>query len=498
MFEDSLNSPDLFTITYELVPGQGAGGKKIDRLLDFAAQAQQDGRITALSVTDNAGGHPALAPVAIGTEIKKIGLEPLIHFSLKDKNRNQVESHLFLYQRLQFKYLLLLGGDFPKPTYCGQAKPVYDLDTIQTIELIEHIKAGRYRCLKENSQTLSPFRFQCGCVVSPFKMTEAEQVWQYAKLLKKISAGAKFIITQLGFDMDKYAELINFLRAQKINLPVLANVFVPGPAVAKIMANGGVPGVLLPSDLARQIQTESKEQRLERAAGMSAVLKGLGYSGIHLGGTGLDFTDVSFILDQAERLENSWQDVQKQVSFPVPKIWSLYRNEPPPAKETKLHPGIRPGGIWLSKAMHSLLFDNNKATARLFGHFCLFCDKRQTTRRLLTALERILKDILFSCRMCGDCTLSSSTYLCPQSGCPKKLVNGPCGGSRNTRCEVFPDRTCFYVRVYKRLEQKTTLLSLATKTILQPKDWTLELSSSWINHFRFEQENPHCPTRSKK
>ena len=42
-----------------------------------------------------------------------MGIEPMVHFSLKDKNSNQVESHLFLYQRQQFRYLLVLGGVFP-------------------------------------------------------------------------------------------------------------------------------------------------------------------------------------------------------------------------------------------------------------------------------------------------------------------------------------------------------------------------------------------------
>ncbi|HHB75231.1 MAG TPA: methylenetetrahydrofolate reductase, partial [Desulfobulbus sp.] len=58
-FPQTLLDPETFTLTYELVPGRGAGGKKIDRLLEFARLAGEDGRISALSVTDNAGGHPA-------------------------------------------------------------------------------------------------------------------------------------------------------------------------------------------------------------------------------------------------------------------------------------------------------------------------------------------------------------------------------------------------------------------------------------------------------
>ncbi len=492
-FGDSLANAHDFTLTYELVPGQGSGGKKVDLLLDFAEQAKNDGRITALSVTDNAGGHPALAPVAIGTEIQRIGLEPLIHFSLKDKNRNQVESHLFLYQRQRFNFLLILGGDFPKPTYCGQAKPVYDLDTIQTIELVEHIKAGRYRNVKNTDLSTQPIGFECGCVVSPFKMTEAEQVWQYAKLLKKIRAGAKFIITQLGFDLNKYEELMHFLRKADVGLPVLANVFVPSPAVAKIMAKGGVPGVLLPHKLAEQIAVESKEQRLDRAAAMMAALKGMGYSGVHLGGNGLDFADVSTIFDQAEAMQSDWQEWFLQANFSQPKIWFLFHKRDAHIIQNPLHPGKHPAGKWLSETVHTLLFDNSKISAKLFGRFCLLCDKARLPRNILTTGENYIKKILFSCRMCGDCTLQASTYLCPQSQCPKRLVNGPCGGSNHGRCEVFPDRLCLYVRVYKRLEPETTIKHLGAENILQPKDWALEQSSSWINHFKYNKHKKPKP-----
>ena len=135
-FSRSLYDPEEFTVTYELVPGQGSKGGQIDRLIELASCAMEDGRVKALSITDNPGGHPALAPIAIGSDLKKIGIEPLLHFSLKDKNRNQVESHLFHYHRQQFTNLLVLGGDFPRTNYYGQAKPVFDLDSVQTLQLL--------------------------------------------------------------------------------------------------------------------------------------------------------------------------------------------------------------------------------------------------------------------------------------------------------------------------------------------------------------------------
>ena len=495
LFAESLADSKEFTLTYELVPGQGAGGKKIDRLLEFARQAKIDGRITALSVTDNAGGHPALAPVAIGSEIQKIGLEPLIHFSLKDKNRNQIESHLFLYQRQQFRNLLILGGDFPKNTYFGQAKPVYDLDSIQTIQLVERMKAGDYRYLQKDNTLVPPFDLQCGCVVSPFKKTEAEQVWQYAKLLKKIRAGAHFIITQLGYDLKKYEELILFLKKQRIRIPVLANVFIPSPGVAKFMANGGVPGVMLAPELAETMQREGKEKRLLRAAGMTAALRHLGFAGIHLGGNGLSFNDVDFVLDQAQQFFELGTFDWKNLHFPIAGCWYLYQND---GTNQPLNPGTQPGSKPLHHIAHQLFFSKTSPLSRVFARFCIFCDSSAAARKLLVFGERVIKEILFNCRMCGDCTLSESTYLCPQSGCPKKLINGPCGGSSGGACEVFPERLCFFVRVYQRLDRKTTLTGLADTPILPPKDWSLERASSWINYFKGNDHTGHSKGKERK
>ena len=169
IFTSSLFNPEEFTITYELVPGQGSGGRRVEKLLSFAALAHEDGRIKALSITDNPGGTPALAPIAIGSDVKHIGIEPLLHFSLKDKNRSQIESHLFHYHRQNFNNLLVLGGDFPKVNYHGQAKPVFDLGSVQTLQLMRDMEEGTYHSGTDSPQpSFDPITFNRGCVVSPF------------------------------------------------------------------------------------------------------------------------------------------------------------------------------------------------------------------------------------------------------------------------------------------------------------------------------------------
>jgi hypothetical protein len=64
--------------------------------------------------------------------------------------------------------------------------------------------------------------------------------------------------------------------------------------------------------------------------------------------------------------------------------------------------------------------------------------------RPVAAFERTVKSVLFDCRMCGQCVLSSTGMSCPMN-CPKNLRNGPCGGVRdNGHCEVRPEMKCVW------------------------------------------------------
>lgn len=494
MLQTALNTPEYFTVTFELVPRQGFDRKDVDPLLDFARQAREDGRITALSVTDNPGGNPALAPVALGTELVEIGLEPIIHFSLKDKNRNQIGSHIYLYQHLHLRSLLVMGGDFPNRGYYGRGKPVYDLDSIQTLQLLKDMESGLYpdRSDRRKKQYPAPNIFK-GCVVSPFKITEAEQIWQYTKLLYKIRAGADFIITQVGFDIRKFKELPEFLHERGIQIPLLANVFIPSLALARALAGGKIPGIILPEKLAQQMEAEvaagADQARLDRAVFMISRLKRCGYQGVHLGGVNLRFQDIAYVLDRVEQLDREELPADADHDFPVPGTWYYFQHPSSDDKEQghnaafPLMLGTAPGAVRLHKLGHTFLFTDKYITGRLFARFCLFCAKGRYRFNFLLWLEKTFKRFVYNCQMCGDCTLFYSAFLCPQWHCPKRLVNGPCGGSNQGKCEVHPERLCFWIRVYDRLDKTTTLASLAALPSFPPKDWQREKTSSWVNFF---------------
>jgi hypothetical protein len=71
--------------------------------------------------------------------------------------------------------------------------------------------------------------------------------------------------------------------------------------------------------------------------------------------------------------------------------------------------------------------------------------------RAVETVERTVKGTLFGCRMCGNCLLQETAFICPME-CPKGLRNGPCGGSTPEHCYVDPTRPCVWYKIYERAE----------------------------------------------
>lgn len=77
------------------------------------------------------------------------------------------------------------------------------------------------------------------------------------------------------------------------------------------------------------------------------------------------------------------------------------------------------------------------------------------------------------CVACGACVLHEYGGICPITRCAKHMLNGPCGGSREDRCEVSPDRPCAWQLIYQRLKSIGQLDRL--KKIMPPKNWNASI-----------------------
>lgn len=483
-----------FVYSLELVPGRGSRGKAVQETMAMAEKAVRGNLIHALSITDNAGGHPALFPNVLGREICGLGMNPIIHFTCKDKNRNQMESILYALDRIGIQNLLVMTGDYPLYGFEGKAKPVYDLDSIQLLHLINTMNEGK--CIDGKAPgggaECPPTHFLKGCAVSPFKMFESEVMAQYFKLYKKVKMGADFVITQVGYDARKFDEVLRFMRQQGLQVPMIGNVYILNRGVARVMNRGEVPGCVVTDDLYRIIEEEAKAPdkgkaaRLIRAAKLIAILRGIGYQGVHIGGPNLKYEDVEWVLEKSKELSPDWTEWVREFSFPQKNGFYLFMES-----KTGLNTDIpnfrrshppKKWGYRIMRFFHHLAF---LPDALLFPGACWFFQNIDGTRLepSFTELEYWIKFVSSRCQRCGDCTLPEVAFLCPQSQCAKFLFNGQCGGSTEGWCEVFPGKKrCIYVRAYDRLKAYGEEEALK-EGYVPPRNWALNGISSWANYF---------------
>lgn len=81
------------------------------------------------------------------------------------------------------------------------------------------------------------------------------------------------------------------------------------------------------------------------------------------------------------------------------------------------------------------------------------------------------------CQTCGDCVLDLTAGICPVTTCPKGLLNGPCGGMWDGKCEVLTDRECTHVRIRRRLAEQ----GRAGERVIAPKDYSAKLKPGSVS-----------------
>ena len=483
-FDQEIGTPDNFIVTLELVPGRQSTGRSVDTVLGIAKDAFDDGRISAVSITDNPGGNPSLSPDVLGHEIFRHGMDVIVHFTCRDMNRVGMESRALQLARLGMKNILALTGDYSGKGFGGQGKPVFDFDSVILTAMLKKLNAR----LEASGD---PDGFFTGCAVSPFKTIEAECQVQYRKLDLKVKAGASFIITQLGYNVDKFEEVLVNNRSKGINLPTMASVYLLSPRSARAMNRGRVAGVHVSDDLFNTVVTEWEETKqglkkaIDRTAKLGLILKGLGYRGIHIGGIHRNFSTVAAILDRMEEMENNWQDHMEEFKDCNHRYYFFFtpeknRDNVPTRKE-------RIGGaltdycpyLFLKNAHHVFFNKESRAAAR-YARIATFFDDHNVSWLVKLIMEDPLKKLFLSCQSCGDCAIQHIGFQCPESGCPKYTRNGACGGSKDGYCEVNPDKLCIWVRAYRRYKRYGDEEKLS-QSFVPPRLWALNRSSSWIN-----------------
>src|SRR5271154_5625413 len=228
---DKLTDQSRFLLGVELVSTRGTmEDRQAIHARTFATQLVHCQPIDWVSITDNAGGNPQLSPMALGKPILYAGQEVLIHLSCKDFNRHGLESAAWELSSEGFHNILALSGDYPGAGYRGRGKPVFDIDSIGLLTMLEEMNQGLSRPkvgANGEIKLMQATTFYAGAVATNFKRLENEVVPQLLKLEKKIQCGAKFIIAQIGYDARKSDEMLCYLKQRtKNHVALIGNVYL--------------------------------------------------------------------------------------------------------------------------------------------------------------------------------------------------------------------------------------------------------------------------------
>jgi len=480
-----------FICSAELVLGRD---HTVPQAEDFVREASKepDG-IKVISLTDLPSGGPALPPEAFVPYVLEHGLTPVPHLTGKDGNRSFIEARLHGFAHMGAENVLALTGDVQHRGFQGEAKPVYDLDSVLILWLVQALREGiTYEMGPREIQT-TPFDFFPGAVVSPYKCKEADQMMQLYKLELKILLGARFIITQLGYNLRKLYELKQYMDREGLgHVPVLANIYVATATIAKMMRAGDISGCVAPEALIQSLDGAKKAQRLERAAMMVAAVRDLGFAGAHIGGFGLSHGDFMKILELSSEIGGDWRDRLDELVFTEPGEFYLLPegSDGLSDPEGPYNLGSPSSGLGLTQRLgrlaHDHLISRESATGRFLQRRLENEDgsaRRSGMWDRLLGASTVYRKAALGCMSCGDCIQDHLHYAgCTMNKCYKELRNGPCGGSRiDGTCEADEALRCIWNVVYEAtLAADSDPRKFAT-TLVPPRDWCLDQTNAMAN-----------------
>ena len=238
--KDSLSSKK-FTITAEICPPKGTD------ISDFLKKARLlKSKIDAANVTDNQRAVMRLSSLACSVLLLKEGIDPVFQMTCRDRNRIAIQSDIMGAWALGVKNILALSGDHVSFGDHRDAKAVFDLDSVQLVQVISKLNSGTNM---KDTPLKGGTDFFIGAVVAP----EAEP-WEseMIKFEKKIEAGAKFFQTQAVYDMEKFHRFYEY--AKKFDVKILAGILLLKSAKMAHFLNNNVPGVTVPKHLIDELE----------------------------------------------------------------------------------------------------------------------------------------------------------------------------------------------------------------------------------------------------
>jgi len=275
-FKDKLQA-GKFLVTSEIGPPKGIETKQI---LEDAELVR--GRVDAINVTDLQSSVMRLGSLAVCSLLKQHGLEPIFQVTCRDRNRLALQSDILSAAALGIENLLILTGDHPTLGDHPEAKPVFDLDSVQLLGVVQNLQQGTD--MNGNKLSGTAPKFCVGAVVNPGADPIEPQI---IKMEKKIEAGAEFFQTQAIYDIGIFENFLNKIKHLKTTI-LGGIVLLKSAGMARYM-NKNVAGVSVPDSLIKEME-EAKDKvakSVEIASRLIKELKPL-CQGVHIMPIGWD------------------------------------------------------------------------------------------------------------------------------------------------------------------------------------------------------------------
>lgn len=268
-FKEKIKS-DKFIVTSEIGPPKGIDVKELIEETKLIK-----GRVDAVNVTDLQSAVMRLGSLAVSYLLKKEGLEPIYQLTCRDRNRLALQSDALSAAVLGIENILVLTGDHPSRGDHPEAKPVYDLDSVQLIEAVKKLESGRDMAGKELKGVPN---FCVGAVVNPGSDPLEPELIKYEK---KIKAGAEFFQTQGVYDVESFARFVD--KVKKFDTCIIAGIILLKSANMARYMNKNVAGIFVPEGLIKEIEgaADAQAKAVEIAARTIKELKGLAH-GVHI------------------------------------------------------------------------------------------------------------------------------------------------------------------------------------------------------------------------
>jgi 5,10-methylenetetrahydrofolate reductase len=256
LFEEKLSSKE-FLVTTEIGPPKGADTSETVHHIDLLKD-----KVDAINITDHQSSVMRFPSLGGCLLVKEHGGEPIFQMTCRDRNRLALQADLLLAYSRGITNVLCLTGDCVDVGDHKEAKPVFDLDSVQLLKMIRTMESGKD--MSGNDLKGAP-KFCVGASVHP----EADFIEpQLIKFEKKVAAGAQFFQTQGIFDL---ASLRRFMQyASQFNVKILAGIIVLASArMAKFM-NENVPGIIISKAIIDELATVEKGKGLQKGIEIAA------------------------------------------------------------------------------------------------------------------------------------------------------------------------------------------------------------------------------------